>query len=109
MSKKNEVIAYASEVVASLDTIDILVNNAGTFIPGLIIEEQDGVLEKLIETNLYSAYYMTRGIIEKMVAQKRGHIFNICSTASIMAYPNGGSYAFQNLHYWVFKIYKRRT
>jgi short-subunit dehydrogenase len=27
-----------------------------------------------------------------MLDQKKGHIFMICSTASIMAYPNGGSY-----------------
>jgi short-subunit dehydrogenase len=29
-----------------LITIDVLVNNAGVFIPGKIIEEEDGVLEK---------------------------------------------------------------
>ena len=28
-----------------------------------------------------------------MIAQGAGHIFNLCSTASIMAYPNGGSYS----------------
>ncbi len=27
-----------------------------------------------------------------MTREKRGHIFNMCSTASIRAYPNGGSY-----------------
>jgi short-subunit dehydrogenase len=27
-----------------------------------------------------------------MMEAKKGHIFTICSTASIMAYPNGGSY-----------------
>jgi short-subunit dehydrogenase len=28
-----------------------------------------------------------------MMARKRGHIFNICSIASLNAYPNGGSYS----------------
>jgi short-subunit dehydrogenase len=28
-----------------------------------------------------------------MVARKQGHIFNMCSVASIRAYSNGGSYA----------------
>src|SRR6187551_1859801 len=27
-----------------------------------------------------------------MKAKRSGHIFNMCSIASIMAYPNGGSY-----------------
>jgi len=93
MSKKNEVLAYADEVLESFEHIDILVNNAGTFIPGQIINEDEGALEKMIETNLYSAYYMTRGIVERMIEQGRGHIFNMCSIASFMAYPNGGSYA----------------
>jgi len=93
MSKKNEVLAYADEVLESFEHIDILVNNAGTFIPGQIINEDEGALEKMIETNLYSAYYMTRGIVEKMIEQGRGHVFNMCSIASFMAYPNGGSYA----------------
>ncbi|MEE9373606.1 MAG: SDR family oxidoreductase [Saprospiraceae bacterium] len=93
MSKKTEVLAYTKEISSLNDSIDILVNNAGTFIPGQIINEDDGVLEKLMETNLYSAYHMTRGVINKMIDQKKGHIFNICSVASFMAYPNGGSYA----------------
>ncbi|MDG2448279.1 MAG: SDR family NAD(P)-dependent oxidoreductase [Saprospiraceae bacterium] len=93
MSKKNEVLAYADEVLESFEHIDILVNNAGTFIPGQIINEDEGALEKMIETNLYSAYYMTRGIVERMIEQGRGHVFNMCSIASFMAYPNGGSYA----------------
>jgi len=28
-----------------------------------------------------------------MISEKKGHIFNICSVASITAYPNGGSYS----------------
>jgi short-subunit dehydrogenase len=28
-----------------------------------------------------------------MKARRQGHVFNICSIASIKAYPNGGSYA----------------
>ena len=93
MSIKSEVINFAEEVCKSTDRIDILVNNAGTFIPGQIINEEEGALEKMIETNLYSAYHMTRGIISKMLTQRKGHIFNMCSIASFMAYPNGGSYA----------------
>jgi short-subunit dehydrogenase len=78
-----------------LDTgcfIDILVNNAGQFIPGNIRDEQDGILEKMIGVNLYSAYHLTRTLLPRMMGQLKGHIFNICSIASLQAYPNGGSY-----------------
>jgi short-subunit dehydrogenase len=57
------------------------------------MEEEDGTLESMIESNVYSAYYTSRGLIAIMKQNKLGHIFNMCSIASIKAYPNGGSYA----------------
>jgi short-subunit dehydrogenase len=47
----------------------------------------------MIETNLYSVYDLCRGLIPDMIVCRRGHIFNLCSIASIVAYPNGGSYS----------------
>ncbi len=93
LSQKAEVLALGKWIVSLQQEIAVLVNNAGIFLPGNIHEEQDGVLEKLIETNLYSAYYLTRSIIPSLVHQKAGHIFNVCSVASLKAYPNGGSYS----------------
>ncbi len=89
---KNQVIAFATKITNCWSTIDILVNNAGVFTPGNIHQEPDGLFEQLMETNLYSAYYLTRALIPLMLKQKRGHIFNMCSIASLKAYPDGGSY-----------------
>jgi len=50
-------------------------------------------LESQLATNLYSAYHLTRTLLPAMTAQKSGHIFNICSIASLRAYPNGGAYS----------------
>ena len=72
---------------------DILVNNAGEYLPGNCIDEKDGNLERLIGSNLYSAYYVTRGIVPEMIKVKKGHIFNICSIAALDAYEGGGSYS----------------
>ncbi len=73
--------------------IAVVVNNSGRFIPGLVHEEKEGSLEEMINTNLYSAYHISRGLIPSMKKEKIGDIFNICSVASFMAYPNGGSYS----------------
>ena len=73
--------------------IDVLVNNAGRFIPGSIHNEGDGVLEELMQTNVYSAYHLTRVLLPSMMKRKTGHIFNICSIASLNAYANGGAYS----------------
>ena len=84
---------FAQWCVTTVPHIDILVNNAGQFLPGSIYNEADSMLEQMIQTNLYSAYYITRGILPTMMAKKVGHIFNICSIASTQAYSNGGSYS----------------
>jgi len=76
-----------------LDQIDVLINNAGVFTPGAIYEEAEGALEHMIETNLYSAYHLSRKLIPGMIQRKSGFIINIASIASFMAYPNGGSYS----------------
>jgi len=72
--------------------VDVLVNNAGFFVQGQIHNEPEGVLDLQIQTNLFSAYDISRGIIGGMMDRKKGYIFNICSTASIIPYVNGGSY-----------------
>jgi short-subunit dehydrogenase len=102
LSKKQEVIDFATYVKDNWKTIDILVNNAGVFIPGEIHKEPDGTLESQIETNLYSAYYLTRELLPVMLPQKSGHIFNMCSIASLFAYPDGGSYSISKFAMLVF-------
>lgn len=92
LSDKKQVQAFAAWVLNKATSIDILVNNTGVFLPGQIQNEEDGVLEKQIETNLYSAYHLTRALLPTFQAKKSGHIFNMCSTASITAYTLGGSY-----------------
>ena len=73
--------------------VDILVNNAGSFIPGSVEDEPDNALEQMMNTNLFSAYHLTRVLLPAMKARKTGHIFNMCSIASMQAYKNGGAYS----------------
>ena len=72
---------------------DVLVNNAGLFDPGSVYDEPEGTLERMIAVNLYSAYHLTRTLIPEMTTRRHGHIFNMCSIASLKAYPNGGAYS----------------
>ena len=72
---------------------DILINNAGVYMAGNISDEPDGQLEKMMELNLYSAYHLTRMLLPSMKEKKQGHIFNICSVASLKEYNGGGGYS----------------
>jgi short-subunit dehydrogenase len=92
ISKKENAIAFGNFCLQN-GTADILINNAGSFLPGNIYEEKDGVFEHMLETNLYSAYHLTRTVLPTMMNVKCGHIFNMCSIASVAAYNNGGSYS----------------
>jgi short-subunit dehydrogenase len=92
LSQKNQVINFANWILTHEKSIDVLINNAGFFMPGQIQNEEEGVLEAQIEANLYSAYHLTKALLPSFQARKSGHIFTICSTASITAYTAGGSY-----------------
>ena len=90
--QKEETISYGRLMKDTWPEIDLLVNNVGIFTPDAVHKEADGVLEMMIETNLYSAYFMTREVIGTMMSRRKGCVINMCSIASFMAYPNGGSY-----------------
>jgi len=72
---------------------DVVVNNAGLFEPGSVHNEPEGVLESQLAINISSAYHLTRTLLPKMMKRKSGHIFNLCSIASLHAYDNGGAYS----------------
>ncbi len=98
LSKKEEVESFGHWLLDNGISIDVLVNNAGNFLPGSIHNEEDGLLEDMIAVNLYSAYHLTRKLLPVMMKQNlstgsRGHIFNMCSIASLSAYKSGGSYS----------------
>jgi short-subunit dehydrogenase len=92
LSDQKEAETFVAYVRTIGRPVDLLVNNTGIFVPGQVHTEEDGILETMINTNLYSAYHVTRGLIGDMIQRRQGHIFNICSTASITPYTNGGSY-----------------
>ncbi len=93
LGQPGEVQAFAARALEALGSVDVLVNNAGIFVPGSIQDEEAGVLEHTMAVNLYGAYHLTRALLPAMKAQGSGHIINMCSTASLRAYPNGGSYS----------------
>ncbi len=90
VSESKQFARYAQEMNR---VPDVLVNNAGIFLPGPMLEEEEGNLENMMHVNLYSAYYLSRALIPLMKSRKYGHVFNIGSIASILPYPHGSSYS----------------
>jgi NAD(P)-dependent dehydrogenase (short-subunit alcohol dehydrogenase family) len=94
LSQWNDCQRFAEFVQNLALPLAALVNNAGAFAPGRLQDEPaDGSrLREMLAVNLLSAYDVTRALLPNFISQRQGHIFTICSTASLMAYPNGGSY-----------------
>lgn len=103
LSKKKQVKEFG-EWCLQYCSPDILVNNAGNFTGANVHDEEEGALEEMIETNLYSAYHLTRVIVPKMIEKQSGHIFNMSSIAGLKAYPGGGSYSISKFALHGFSI-----
>ncbi len=93
VTSKESMSEFADTLKSKWSHLDVLINNAGTFTPGGVLTEEDGALEHMFMTNCFSAYYLTRYMLPMIEKSPTGHIFNMCSIASIGAYPNGGSYS----------------
>jgi short-subunit dehydrogenase len=89
---KSDVRELAKGILQLNQAVEVLVNNAGLYRAGLLADEPDNTLEKLIEINLYGAYYLTKELLPNFTERRTGHIFNICSVASISTPENSGSY-----------------
>lgn len=92
MKEKSECKNFADIIKRDFGKIDVLINNAGKFIPGQIHKEDEETFEDLMHLNLFSVYYLTRELLPGMIEARQGTVINICSTASITPYTNGGSY-----------------
>ena len=104
LSEKQQAKDFGKWILNFEVTIDILVNNAGSFTGRNIHDEEEGALEEMIETNLYSVYHLTRVLLPQMIRQQRGHIFNMSSVAGLKAYPGGGSYSISKFALHGFSI-----
>lgn len=92
LADKTQVAEFADWCLAQ-GTPDVLVNNAGTYIAGSSLDEPEGSMEKMMNANFYSAYHLSRKLIPAMIKNGSGHIFNMCSIASLAAYDGGGGYS----------------
>ena len=87
VSKREDVKKLVEYTIEKHGKIDILINNAGISEYKLFTDETDEDWDKLINTNLYSAFSMSQEVIPNMVHNKKGCIINISSIWGIV----GGS------------------
>ena len=86
-----------TEALARLDpdfaAIDILVNNAGIHRRAALAEMTEPQWREVIDTNLTSAFLVTRALVAGMIERGHGKIVNVCSLMSEVGRPTTGNYA----------------
>lgn len=87
MTNKSEI----AKVVASLSKLDILVNNVGMNIRKKIVDFEDGDFEKIVQTNLFSAYELTRKSYPLLKTSK-GCVISIASVSGLTHIRSGVIY-----------------
>jgi NAD(P)-dependent dehydrogenase (short-subunit alcohol dehydrogenase family) len=92
VTDEQDVEAMASRVSSAFGTPDVLVNNAGAFTPGSVTETTVDSFTAQVETNLTSAFLVTRAFLPAMMEAAAGHIFFLGSVASIRGYPRSVGY-----------------
>ena len=73
--------------------IDVLVNNAGITRDQLIMRMSEEDWESVLDTNLKSAFLVTKAILRPMLRQRYGRIVNITSVSGIMGNAGQANYS----------------
>ena len=79
VSKREEIKKLVKYAIGNYGKIDILINNAGISEYKLFTDETDEDWNKVINTNLYSAFAVSQEVIPNMIKNKNGCIINISS------------------------------
>lgn len=79
VSKREEAKELVRFALEKYKRIDVLINNAGISENKLFTDVSDEDWNRIINTNLYSAFCMTQEVLPNMIHNKSGNIINISS------------------------------
>jgi gluconate 5-dehydrogenase len=88
VTNESEVNENIERIQNEVGLIDILVNNAGIQIRGPLENFEYSDWQKVINTNLTSAFLLSKAAVKGMIERKAGKIINICSVQSELARPS---------------------
>ena len=93
VSSTEQVDRAVSRALEHFGRVDILVNNAAVAVSGDPAEMPDADWDRVISTNLGSAFRLIRALLPGMKERKQGCILNIASTQAHRSWENWTAYA----------------
>ena len=89
----NEVADMVVEIGDAFGPVSILVNNAGITDDDLVLRMKPETWDRVIQTNLSSAYLCTRAVLRGMLRARWGRIVNVTSVSGLSGNPGQANYA----------------
>jgi 3-oxoacyl-[acyl-carrier protein] reductase len=83
----------AKNVIADFNRIDILINNAGITRDGLMLRMSEEQWDEVINTNLKSAFNLTKSFLRHFMGNKTGSIINMTSVVGVTGNAGQANYA----------------
>ncbi len=93
LSNLDSIDSFAAEAEAKTGQIDILVNNAGITRDGLMMRMSDEDWQSVINTNLTSAFKLSRAIMKGMMKRRYGRIMSVASIVGAQGNAGQANYA----------------
>lgn len=94
LTSSEAALSLAAQVLAKAGRIDILVHLVGTFEGGMDVHAtDDSLLDRMLETNLKSMFYMAKAVLPHMRERRQGRIIAIGSRAAVEAGPKVAAYS----------------
>jgi len=94
VTRRADIEALFARTLANFGRLDILLNNAGVALAAPIVDMDDDLFERVLATNLKSAFIGTQLAARAMIAGNRGGvIINMSSVNARMAIPGLAAYA----------------
>ena len=84
--------ALVKDVVERFAGLDVLVNNAGITRDGLVLRMKDEDWTSVIDTNLSSAFYLSRTALRSMLRSQAGRIVNVSSVVALRGNAGQANY-----------------
>jgi len=89
----NQAHDLVDQVVARFGTVDVLVNNAGITRDTLMMRMTEEQWDEVINTNLKSAFNLTKAVIKPMLKARSGSIINMSSVVGVKGNAGQANYA----------------
>jgi len=93
VSDAGQVEGLFGRVGAALGPVAVLVNNAGITADNLVLRMSPEEFDRVIDTNLRSAFLCTKAALKAMIKARWGRVISISSVSGIAGNPGQANYA----------------